>query len=56
MAQIEEEMSLPEYASDVAKLTELSKKKEQCEKTMEEAMEKWEQAAQALEENSLSNC
>lgn len=44
------QIALPEYASDVAKLTELSKQKEQYEAKLETAMEEWEKAAQALEE------
>ena len=44
------QIALPEYASDVAKLTELSKQKEQYEAELETAMEEWEKAAQALEE------
>lgn len=44
------QIALPEYASDVAKLTELSKQKEQYEEELETAMEEWEKAAQALEE------
>ena len=44
------QIALPEYASDVAKLTELSRQKERYEKELEDAMEQWETAAQALEE------
>ncbi len=44
------QIALPEYASDVAKLTELSRQKEQYEAELETAMEEWEKAAQALEE------
>lgn len=44
------QIALPEYASDVAKLTELSKQKERYEEELETAMEEWECAAQALEE------
>ena len=44
------QIALPEYASNVAKLTELSKQKEQYEEELETAMEEWEKAAQALEE------
>ena len=44
------QIALPEYASDVAKLTELSKQKEQYEEELETAMAEWEKAAQALEE------
>ena len=44
------QIALPEYASNVAKLTELSKQKEQYEAELETAMEEWEKAAQALEE------
>ncbi len=44
------QIALPEYASDVAKLTELSRQKEQYEEELETAMEEWEKAAQALEE------
>ena len=43
------QIALPEYASDVAKLTELSKQKEQYEAELETAMAEWEKAAQALE-------
>ena len=44
------QIALPEYASNVAKLTELSKQKEQYEAELETAMEESEKAAQALEE------
>ena len=44
------QIALPEYASDVAKLTELSRQKEQYEEELETAMEEWEKVAQALEE------
>ena len=44
------QIALPEYASNVAKLTELSKQKEQYEEELETAMAEWEKAAQALEE------
>ncbi len=46
---IDEEFALPEYASDVGKLTELSRKKETLEKELETAMETWEQCAEQLE-------
>lgn len=46
---IEREMCLPEYASDVAKLTELTRSREELESELETAMEQWETYAEELE-------
>ncbi len=43
-------MSLPEYATDVGKLTELAKEKEQLDRDLEIAMEAWETYAEQLEQ------
>ena len=45
-------MNLPEYATDVGKLTELAKEKEQLERELEHAMEAWETYAEQLEQFS----
>lgn len=50
IAGIDAEICLPEYASDVGKLTELTRNKEQLEKELEQAMEAWEQYAEQLEQ------
>ena len=47
---IDDTMSLPEYATDVGKLTELAKEKEQKERDLERAMEAWETYAEQLEQ------
>lgn len=49
---IDAQMCLPEYASDVAKLTELGTEKEHLEEELERAMEQWEQYAEQWEEIS----
>lgn len=50
ITEIDATMCLPEYASDVTKLTELSTEKEQLEHDLEDAMERWETYAQELEQ------
>lgn len=49
LESVDSQMCLPEYASDVAKLTELTREKEQLEKELELAMEQWEHDAEQLE-------
>lgn len=49
ISHIDEEFCLPEYASDVARLTELTKEKEQLEDELEQAMQQWEHYAEELE-------
>lgn len=49
IAAIDEEMLLPENATSVEKLTELSKEREEKEAALTSAMERWEQLAQELE-------
>lgn len=49
---IDDTMNLPEYATDVGKLTELAKEKEQLERELEHAMEAWETYAEQLEQFS----
>lgn len=50
LSHIDDTMSLPEYATDVGKLTELTKEKEQLERELESAMEDWETYAEQLEQ------
>ncbi len=50
LSLIDDTMSLPEYATDVGKLTELAKEKEQKERDLERAMEAWETYAEQLEQ------
>lgn len=50
IAEIDEEMLLPENATNAAKLTELSKERKEAELLLDDAMEKWEQLAGQLEE------
>lgn len=52
LSHIDDTMSLPEYATDVGKLTELTKEKEQLERELESAMEDWETYAEQLEQFS----
>lgn len=47
--KIDEETALPEYASDVAKLTELTRKKEALEAELNTALTEWETYAEELE-------
>ncbi|MCI8363440.1 MAG: ABC-F family ATP-binding cassette domain-containing protein [Eubacterium sp.] len=47
--KIDEETALPEYASDVAKLTELTRKKESLEAELDTALTEWETYAEELE-------
>ena len=49
ISDIDEETALPEYASDVAKLTELTRERENLEQELEQAMEDWETFAEELE-------
>lgn len=49
IAAIDEEMSLPENATSVARLTELSNEREEKEAALTDAMEQWEQLALELE-------
>lgn len=51
IAAIDEEMSLPENATSAARLTELSKEREEKEAALTDAMEQWEQLA--LEREAL---
>lgn len=46
---IDQEIALPEYASDVGKLTELTREKESLETELESVMDLWEQYAEELE-------
>lgn len=48
--KIDEETALPEYASDVAKLTELTRKKDALEAELNTALTEWETYAEELEE------
>ena len=50
LSLIDDTMSLPEYATDVGKLTELAKEKEQLDRDLEIAMEAWETYAEQLEQ------
>nr|MBP3598339.1 ABC-F type ribosomal protection protein [Eubacterium sp.] len=50
ISEIDAEISLPEYASDVGKLTELTRAKEALEVELETAMEQWETYAEELEQ------
>ena len=54
MTAIDEEMLLPENATDVAKLTELSRERDEKEAALTDAMNEWEQLAQQLEEMTNS--
>ena len=47
--KIDEETALPEFASDVAKLTELTRKKEALETELNTALTEWETYAEELE-------
>ncbi len=47
--KIDEETALPQYASDVAKLTELTRKKETLEAELNTALTEWETYAEELE-------
>lgn len=47
--KVDEETALPEYASDVAKLTELTRKKEALEAELNTALTEWETYAEELE-------
>lgn len=47
--KIDEETALPEYASDVAKLTELTRKKDALEAELNTALTEWETYAEELE-------
>ncbi len=49
ISEIDEETALPEYATDVAKLTELTREREALENELEQAMEDWETFAEELE-------
>lgn len=50
LSHIDDTMSLPEYATDVGKLTELAREKEQLEHELECAMDAWETYAEQLEQ------
>lgn len=50
ISQIEAEFCLPENASNVAKLTELTQEKEKLDEQLEITMEQWEQYAEELEQ------
>ncbi len=47
--KVDEETALPEYASDVAKLTELTRKKDALEAELNTALTEWETYAEELE-------
>lgn len=47
--QIEQQMSDPAIATDIAKLSDLQKELEQCQKVLDEAEENWAMAAEELE-------
>ncbi len=49
IGKVDEETALPEYASDVAKLTELTRKKEALEAELNTALTEWETYAEELE-------
>lgn len=49
MENIDEEISLPENATNVGRLTELSREKEEKEAALTETMEQWEQLMEQLE-------
>lgn len=50
ISSIDEEMLLPENATDAGKLTELAKERDEKETALTLAMERWEQLAENLEE------
>ena len=43
-------MSEPEIATDIAKLSDLQKKLDQCQTELDQAEENWTRAAEQLEE------
>lgn len=49
ISQLDEELLRPEYACDAGKLTELTRKREQKETALTDAMDQWEQLAEDLE-------
>lgn len=49
ISYLEEQMALPEYACDAVKLNEFNTTKEEKEKILNDAFNKWEQLAQQLE-------
>ena len=49
MENIDEEIALPENATNVSRLTELSREKEEKEAALTETMEQWEQLMEQLE-------
>lgn len=49
MENIDEEIALPENATNVGRLTELSREKEEKEAALTETMEQWEQLMEQLE-------
>lgn len=49
ISEIDDQICLPEYSSDVAKLTEFTRQKESLEEELGLVMEQWEQYAQELE-------
>ena len=50
ISKIDQEFQKPEFASNAAKLNELSKQRQEKESALEEAMEKWENLAEKLDE------
>ena len=50
ITEIDDTMCLPEYSSDVGRLTELSKEKEALSHELELALEEWEKYAEELEQ------
>ena len=48
IAALDIELSLPEHATNSAKLTELSREREEKESALAEAMELWEDLAEQL--------
>ena len=55
ISEIDEEMLLPENASNLATLTKLSKERDEKEAALTDAMEQWEQLAEELEQFSTSS-
>ena len=48
--QIEQQMSAPEVATDIAKLSDLQKQLDECQQQLDQAEENWTDAAERLEE------
>ena len=50
IARLDEEFSRPEHACDAGKLAELSRMREEKETVLTDAMDRWEQRAEELEQ------